>query len=95
MNTKYGDDPTTRYTEASPYRDQPAHVCITNAAGKETTALTVRTTSMAATEDDATALAITRGTDAITSLMNYQAARHNYQRGRISKMTFTSLSTFL
>lgn len=60
-------------------------MCVANAAGQVTTALTVRTTSTEAAEEAAIALAITTGKDAITILTDSQAACRSYQRGRISK----------
>ncbi|XP_042144326.1 uncharacterized protein LOC120837552 [Ixodes scapularis] len=92
MNTKYGDSPTARYTDASPYPHKPAHaVCVTNAAGQEMTALTVRTTYTEAAEEIAIALAATTGGDIITVLTDPQAAARAHTHRAITREGTTSL----
>lgn len=78
--------PTTRYTDASPYQDQPAHaISVIDAAGKELSAATVLTKSTEIAEEAAIALAATTGKEWITIITDSQTACRNYLNGRISK----------
>ncbi|KAG0429474.1 hypothetical protein HPB47_023596 [Ixodes persulcatus] len=79
------DSSFTRYTDASPYPQQPAHaVSVTDAHCKELTTATILTTSIETAEELALALAATTGDENITILTDSQAACRNFLLGRIS-----------
>ncbi|XP_042149280.1 uncharacterized protein LOC121837649 [Ixodes scapularis] len=88
LKTQYEHSPDssfTRYTDASPYPQQPAHaVSVTDAHCKELTAATILTTSIETAEELAIALAATTGNEYITVLTDSQAACRNFLLGRIS-----------
>lgn len=77
---------TTRYTDASPYQDYPAHaVSVIDAAGKELSAATTLTTSTETAEEVAIALAATTGEEHVTIITDSQTACRSYLKGRISQ----------
>lgn len=83
LRKRFPNSPCTRYTDASPYHQQPEHaVSVTGANSAELTAATVHTTSIEAAEGLAIALAATTGNDYFTIIRLPQLpARSNNTHG--------------
>lgn len=91
---KYGSDPTTLYTDASPYPQRPAHVAtVARIDNAFLTSATVCTASTTTAEEAAIALAMTQATSpSITIMSDSQAACRRFALGRVSALTLAILT---
>ncbi|KAG0430712.1 hypothetical protein HPB47_022450 [Ixodes persulcatus] len=82
----YDHFPFTRYSDVSPYPHKSAHAAsVTDANGKELTAVKALTASIETVEEVAIAIAATTGEEYLTILTDSQAACRNFLIGRISQ----------
>ncbi|KAG0410658.1 hypothetical protein HPB47_012214 [Ixodes persulcatus] len=91
---KYGSDPTTLYTDTSPYPQRPAHVAtVARIDNAFLTSATVCTASTTTAEEAAIALAMTQATSpSITIMSDSQAACRRFALGRVSALTLAILT---
>lgn len=85
IHVQYDHLPFSRYADASPYPHKSAHAAsVTDANGKELTAVTTITKSIETAEEVAIALAATTCENYTVILTDSQAACRNFLIGRIS-----------
>lgn len=85
IHAQYDHLSFTRYADASPYPHRSAHAAsVTDANGKELTAVTTITTSIETAEEVAIAIAATTCEEYTATLTDSQSACRNFLIGRIS-----------